>query len=153
MFGNWRTTTYCSDTCGSNSYKLKTRSCTPSSPNLPEGSSCASIPEHFTLTASSVEKCDLDACKGKILSERKCYIPAKATGGNGLCGASAQPTAAWESIVAKKKGRGVSRTTPCMRMMSKSGLVTVTALQVRVNIGLFFNRAKYPPPRLLQTRA
>ena len=62
-------TDYCSDTCGSN-YKLQMRSCTPSSPNLPEGLSCASIPENFTLQAST-EKCDLAPCKGKRNSKRK----------------------------------------------------------------------------------
>ena len=42
-FGNWTYTSYCNDTCGDHSYYLMWRSCTPVSPNLPEGYSCNSL--------------------------------------------------------------------------------------------------------------
>ena len=66
-FGNWIRTDFCNDTCGSNSYYLEWRSCTPASPNLPEGYSCNSL--GWSLTHKPGDKAcpDMEECPGNFI--------------------------------------------------------------------------------------
>ena len=68
-FGNWTSTLYCNDTCGSNSFYLEWRSCTPASPNLPEGYSCNSLGWSQTHRPGNKACPDMPLCPGNFIRQ------------------------------------------------------------------------------------
>lgn len=68
-FGNWISTSFCNDTCGSFSFYLEWRSCTPASPNLPEGYSCNSLGWSETHRPGDTACSNMEPCPGNFIKK------------------------------------------------------------------------------------